>query len=1052
MNFQKNIFSLTYFSMFFIFLFPSILFAQKNVSTDVRKNTTQTIKINNENFAKKKQTVSQKTTKTVTETVPKTTPETVIKGNRFLRTKYFDIIYPPQSKKSALLLYEHADAYAEEISALLNTQMKKKRIPVYLIANNQLLNAYFAIIPYNHIVLYDTGIFESELSNLKDNILMVFYHELTHAISLNIRSPFWQGMSAVFGDALSPNMLWSMPLSFIEGITVSFESNRDQQGRLNDPFIHHYFTQNKIEKKSPLWQDAASPQQIYPYAKWSYLYGGAFSRYLQEKYGMENYAKLWHRGGRIGLFKDSTIRKKFEKTYNVTLDYAWQDFLSSLPVPKKITTNSNRIDKTKKKEQKLYGAITSCGDNFIWTDFEKRAVFVQKKDSLKSKPKKLFDTDSLLHRLSCSQDGTLLLVSAMSSIASYPQNIVRIFDMQKKQFLQESYKSLRDADFVYDNTPQKNPRYIVGVRQKNQDIELVLIDRFSLDNKSEKDNKSKQDNKSKNKFGKNKKEKLHDEKILMNAGAGESFAAFYNPSYADNGNIAFLAANGMQRKILFLNVFAKNSKVTALSLQDVEAMRYLQSTSTPQGWVLTFSFVPSLAADNLGKHLYRLAKYNMQTKQLYLQQEDISGGVFSSTVYKNNIYYIAHFADTDALLKFPQDTGGKNISSIPIAFVLPQATSLGVQDFSVQGKRYRSARWLVDGLFLPFVAIPKNITKYNYLAPAFLYATADPTERFQLQLNPIKFYVKPFFADITANLAYVLQPNFMLDTILRDSIPNGFDSDSAYRKSGMDIGFRFATSLDVNWRQFIFTASSGFHRYAPNLHNYKNPYNAPYIDNFTYIDTTLSFVMFKKSRFKRRLFFGEIKRGLQLNLESYTPINTKTKQASPLLQTMGDFYFPILPLRSSFSFAWSNNMSLNSQGYFFKGEKTYSAGITKYIPTLAEYAKAPYAYNSSPMLFGFDIELFLLTWNVEKAVPSIKLFFHDFLISTGYRSNLLFASNSSSKLYLDSIYLRTSVNMSLLSGLHSFPLAITLEYAYPLRQYDGFKSKGKFQVLANVSF
>lgn len=937
------------------------------------------------------------------------------------------------------MLYAHADRYAEEISTLLKTKITK-RIPVYLIAKNQLLNAYFSVLPYNHIVLYDSGIFDSQLSNLKDNILMVFYHELTHAISLNIRSPFWQGMSSVFGDALSPNMLWSMPLSFIEGVTVSFESRRDMQGRLNDPLVHHFFSQNKIEKKSPSWQEAASSKNIYPYAKWSYLYGGAFSLYLQEKYGMENYARLWHRGGRFGFFRDFTIRQKFKKIYATSLDSAWQDFLSALTIPKKVVVNANRIDKAKKKEKKLYKTMTTCKDYLVWKDSEKHAVFVQKTDSLKeSKTKKLFDADSYLHRLSCSQDGNLLLVSTMRSLASHPQNIVRVFDMQKKKFLREVYKSVRDAGFANSKAIEKDSskyaRYIVGIRQESQKMELVLIDRFSFYY---------------NKKSKNKKP--YKEKILLTAGEGESFASLYNPSFVGKGQIAVIAANGMQRKILLIDAFAKQPLENLVILplpKNVQAMRYLQSVFTSQGWMLTFSFVPSL--EDLGNHFYRLAVYNRQSKQLSLQQQDFSGGVFSAVAQKNNIYYIARFAHSDAILELPKDAIKKNILSVPIAFSLPKPSkevSLTTKDFSTKEKSYRSALWLVDGLFLPFVRLPlNNITKYNYFAPAFIYITADPTERFRLMLLPAVFYVKPFFADISASFSYHFRANFIFTTIVQDSMANGFESNNAFRKSGISARLSFITALDVSWRKLIFEVASGFHGYTANVHNSINPYKAPYADNFAYIHAATSFAMFKKSHFKRRLFLGESKRGLQLTLESYTPINTKIKTTSTLLQSMGDFFLPVLPLRMGLSFAWAKNMFLNSQGYFFGGTHLYQAK-TKHMPILPEYQNASYAYKSSYSLVGFDIELFLLTWNIGKVVPGIVLSFHDFFIRIGYRSNWL----PLKKIYFDSIYMRANINTSLLSGLHAVPFDITFEYAYPLRQRSGFQSKGNFRVFLAQMF
>jgi hypothetical protein len=79
----------------------------------------------------------------------------------------------------------------------------------------------------------------------------------------------------------------------VEGVTVSFES-RTGYGRANDPLIQEEIRQDIYENEflSPL--QVSGSRDIYPYGNSYYHYGGLFSKYLQDKYGMEKYAEYWH--------------------------------------------------------------------------------------------------------------------------------------------------------------------------------------------------------------------------------------------------------------------------------------------------------------------------------------------------------------------------------------------------------------------------------------------------------------------------------------------------------------------------------------------------------------------------------------------------------------------------------------------------------------------------------------------------------------------------------------------------------------------------------------
>ena len=64
------------------------------------------------------------------------------------------------------------------------------RMPVTITSSQDMFNAYFTQMPYNHIVLFDTQS-PASMAVFEEDLLMVFRHELTHAITINIKTPFF---------------------------------------------------------------------------------------------------------------------------------------------------------------------------------------------------------------------------------------------------------------------------------------------------------------------------------------------------------------------------------------------------------------------------------------------------------------------------------------------------------------------------------------------------------------------------------------------------------------------------------------------------------------------------------------------------------------------------------------------------------------------------------------------------------------------------------------------------------------------------------------------
>src|SRR5208283_3297439 len=159
-------------------------------------------------------------------------------------------------------------------------------------------------------------------------------HELTHAVSLQIKAPWASFLSGIFGSWVLPGLL-NEPEFMVEGVAVSFESDEAPSGRANDPLVKEDVRQDILENrfKSPI--EASGLYDEYPFGDIYYDYGGLFSAYMQKTYGMAKYAALWKAAGTL-VFSVSLdpheigFYAAFRRTYGIPFLKAWADFRDSL--------------------------------------------------------------------------------------------------------------------------------------------------------------------------------------------------------------------------------------------------------------------------------------------------------------------------------------------------------------------------------------------------------------------------------------------------------------------------------------------------------------------------------------------------------------------------------------------------------------------------------------------------------------------------------------------------------------------------------------------------
>ncbi|MBQ8014115.1 MAG: hypothetical protein IJ257_06960 [Treponema sp.] len=358
-----------------------------------------------------------------------------------IQTQYFDIIFPEECRKTAEKIGEVCDDYYLEITSKLETRAYQ-RFPVTITRSVEMLNAYFAAVPYNRIVLYDTYP-EKSLDMYEDTIQSVFYHELTHAVTYNMKGPLLRKFS-FFADALNPAWL-SVTTFWAEGATVSFES-KGRGGRLNDPFNTQLVNQSLIDGKFPSWRDVTGARDTYPGGSDAYMFGSMFASYLQETYGMSKYAEFWKRANSRLTF--SFIAGVFEKTYGKSISESWDEFKKTLEIPhsekkanllspekSRITTFDAFFDRERKETEIAYFDASSSALRLLTLD-EGGSVI---------SGKKLLAITGIV-RVTFSPDGKKLALSRYIDKKNY-KSVTAYYDLEKGKYHENPESGYRDAYF-----------------------------------------------------------------------------------------------------------------------------------------------------------------------------------------------------------------------------------------------------------------------------------------------------------------------------------------------------------------------------------------------------------------------------------------------------------------------------------------------------------------------------------------------------------------------------------------------------------------------------
>lgn len=651
-------------------------------------------------------------------------------------TEYFTIIYPEESRAAAGYLAGFADETYREIAALLKTTPRFK-IPVVITPDSEELNGYFTWIPYLRIVLYQAPVdMNSTLGSFEDDLYKLFYHELTHAVSMTIRSPFEDALAAVFGTpvALSPYLA---PLSFVEGVTVSFES-RNGHGRAVDPLAGAYVRQDIVEGRFKTFVQAMGAYDRYPGAGLYYLYGGYFSRYLQERFGVDRYADIWRCFGFKYLFKTLEdgpfgIPGRFRETFGVGLDEAWQDFGRWMTIREPVVMSVeplaplSRVDTLAASNRYLY-----------WADASEGAV--RRLDTDTGAERTLFRAGASISRLAPSPDGSRLLVSTHRSEAGFPRLVVKEWDEGSRRLRDMPWSGLREAAY----TPVEGS--VVGIAIDGYMTHLALASQDGV-------------------------------RVLLR---GTERLSFASPSVSADGKELYALAkeDGLVSivRVRFIEALGDIASVERLALpEDLSWIRYL---SLSLDGVLRFSWDDQA--------FYRLAE--LDGEELRYQSIPLSGGVHQPVQAGDRVYYLGRFSSGIAPCAFPLDRGPlgflETVVSWEPADDLRSKASAYETSAPLAGRPYSPLPWLLPRFWFPAAHMDSS-GFYAFGATAVL---ADPVERLSVAVEAL-WNTRANGVNAALELAYKgLDPTLSLKA--RDGFARDGERDAWYRSSAAALGIQ----------------------------------------------------------------------------------------------------------------------------------------------------------------------------------------------------------------------------------------------------------------------
>lgn len=953
-----------------------------------------------------------------------------------INTKYFDIIYPLESAFSAKILAEEADSlYLKACKELGSTPYF--RLPVVITPSYDSLNAYFSIVPYNRIVLYDVLPEVNDSSSLavfSETLKSVFYHELVHCVSLNMKGKGFQFLGNIFGDWVNPALL-NLNTLFIEGGAVALES-QDGEGRLNNGFSLHVLRQAKLENDFPTWLDASGARDIYPSGNVPYIFGGAFTEWLLNTYGKEKYTSFLYETAKIHFFKMTA--GIFKKVYGVSLKTAWDKFKQDVYVPN-ISLNPEAdfsgayIFDSRINKKGLYRSLSSSNKGFAWID--------SYTDSVKYLPNGKKSAFTLLeysglYKISLDKEGNWLVASRTKNGIVENQVFVYNIETGEKVFVSDS--GLREGIIFF----YKEKIYCVAIHSEVQNSSIVFYEIFIDEEK----------------------------KITIASKPAYKFSlpqAFPIYSLIDTGDgrIAFLGGGKSDSLYIFDPILQKcqvcylgNNLKECIGVENFTLQEIVSLKTENNKLMIAFSWAtkdsfPRLGLINISSNFTDVSKKNNQLfvtdymqeekidlclAQVFLSKEDVSGGVYSpvpvyqdSSLWNGEFHYSAHFFDHDRMMFVDSKKIEFEEQFIPLEnFVLLKeqkslennsSLELLENQTKLEAKNYNPVKYIFPGLFIPF--------------------------------GSVSFY-DAFFSDMSLSLLGVTW-------ISTDPAETGIYSLTGSYSPKLNV---WGLSGGITTDSFSLNGSVIFDRsqfaYGSAEFNYSDNFELGSIYNIGLYNSVLwaggyNWVSFSETDFYPTIFTN-------LNEEDKTEFINSVSNATTIrfstLRSGGKGYhnlkgfalsFNLLTLYSDIIDGWYNNLGLS-----------YIQRIPGYVPIEAIVSIFP----SNISFLDLDAYAYLYTWEIQKGIPWLQLYLNRFSFVFGYEGTFNRRNDSWDIIDLwdilrempqlefnDNLFVRlesvSSLNTTIMTG---FSLSLYADFILRLRHSEKV-AKYDFRVGLNLS-
>lgn len=545
---------------------------------------------------------------------------------RVSKTQWFDIIYPPESQTVAAILFEKADEIYAEVTSLYDLT-PAFRMPLVITPGTDNLNAFWTAAPYNHIVIYDTSINEvGELSTYSETLLSVFRHELTHAVTNNMKNGYWQVFTKIFGDPVVPGML-TVTSGIAEGATLTSESAAGE-GRLNDEYSKHLVKQAKLEGTFPNFYDVQGASDKYPGGT-TYFFNGAFHQWLQDNYGMQSYADFWYN---LVNINHVFLNSNFKSAFGINIKDAWKQFMADYEVPdiaaNPITTDiQDFFVPSSAKYSKLnnsgnrYFSLTASDDTLYWIDGVSNKIQYVSFDIFnddKIRPKTLF-TVSGIEKISVSKDNRFLAISYYSGNAAGSSARTKIYDLMNHRMFEVQETGYKNAAII-----QADEEYYLVVNKYVSPNNNLIVSHLVCDDKTGRIVEL---------------ETVRNDVQSLNV---------YNFDFVQSGNgqFAFIRKSGLNYSIVIENIDGSLSVEYGASKDRfvIGSLSAAGNDGTLESDVLYFSWTEPGSMPRLGA-------LDLRAQTIRVSDRDLSGGVYEPVRCGNQLVYSGHFFRENRLFR-----------------------------------------------------------------------------------------------------------------------------------------------------------------------------------------------------------------------------------------------------------------------------------------------------------------------------------------------------------------------------------------------------------------